>query len=161
MERAASGDTAVMQKHGQPMTIVLADDDPDDRALVGEALEEAGLPVDLRTVADGPELLEYLRGEGRYATADAPVPDLVLLDLNMPRMNGHEVLEAIRGDQRIRATPVIVLTTSARDDDVVRTYEVGGNSFITKPASFPGLVEVMRALDKYWFKVAETPAGRT
>lgn len=142
------------------MTIVLADDDPDDRALVGEALQEAGLPVDLRTVADGPELLEYLRREGRYAGKDAPEPDLVLLDLNMPRMNGHEVLEAIRGDERIKATPVIVLTTSSRDDDVVRSYEAGGNSFITKPSSFPGLVDVMLALDRYWFKLVEIPAGR-
>ena len=149
-----------MDTHGPPMTIVLADDDPDDRALVGEALEEAGLPVDLRTVADGPELLDYLRREGRYANEEAPVPDLVLLDLNMPRMNGHEVLKAIRGDNRIKATPVIVLSTSARDDDIVRAYESGGNSFITKPSSFPGLVEVMRALDKYWFKLVEIPAGR-
>jgi CheY-like chemotaxis protein len=160
MERAVMGDTATMGKQGQPMTIVLADDDPDDRALVGEALEEAGLPVDLRTVADGPELLEYLRREGRYAARDAPEPDLVLLDLNMPRMDGHEVLEAIRADERIKAIPVIVLTTSARDDDVVRAYEAGGNSFITKPSSFPGLVDVMRALDKYWFKLVEIPAGR-
>ena len=143
------------------MTIVLADDDSDDRALVREALEEAGLPVDLRTVADGLELLCYLRREGRYATEDAPVPDLVLLDLNMPRMSGHEALEAIRKDDRLRAIPVVVLSTSNRDDDVVRTYALGGNSFITKPSSFPGLVEVMRALDKYWFRLVEIPAGRS
>ena len=148
-----------MARQGQQMTIVLADDDPDDRALVGEALEEAGLNVDLRTVNDGPELLEYLRREGRYAGSDAPAADLVLLDLNMPRMSGHEVLEAMRADERLRATPVIVLSTSSRDDDVERSYAAGGNSFITKPASFPGLVDVMRALDKYWFKVAEIPAG--
>ncbi len=148
-----------MDTHGQPMTIVLADDDPDDRALVREALEEAGLPVDLRTVGDGPELLQYLRREGRYVNEEAPRPDLVLLDLNMPRMTGHEVLDAMRGDARLRAIPVIVLTTSSREDDVVRSYEAGGNSYITKPASFPGLVDVMRALDRYWFKVAEIPAG--
>ncbi len=148
-----------MDTHGQPMTIVLADDDPDDRALVREALEEAGLPVDLRTVGDGPELLQYLRREGRYVKEEAPRPDLVLLDLNMPRMTGHEVLDAMRGDARLRAIPVIVLTTSSREDDVVRSYEAGGNSYITKPASFPGLVDVMRALDRYWFKVAEIPAG--
>lgn len=149
-----------MVKHGQPVTIVLADDDPDDRALVGEALEEAGLPIDLRTVSDGLELLEYLRREGRYAQADAPEADLVLLDLNMPRMSGHEVLENMRADERLRAVPVVVLSTSTREDDIVRSYEAGGNSFITKPASFPGLVEVMRALDKYWFRLVEIPAGR-
>ena len=149
-----------MDTHGQLMTIVLADDDPDDRALVAEALDEAGLPVELRTVGDGIELLEYLRREGRYADADAPEADLVLLDLNMPRMTGHEVLEAMRADEHLRATPVIVLSTSSRDDDIVRSYEAGGNSFITKPASFPGLVEVMRALDKYWFQLVEIPAGR-
>jgi len=157
MEDAAIGDTSRM-KHGQPMTIVLADDDPDDRALVREALDETGLTVDLRTVGDGPELLQYLRREGRYIKEDAPKPDLILLDLNMPRMSGHEVLEELRADQRLRAIPVVVLTTSNRDDDVVRTYELGGNSFITKPSSFPGLVDVMRALDKYWFKISELPA---
>jgi two-component system response regulator len=140
------------------MTIVLADDDPDDRALVREALEEAGLHVDLRTVGDGTELLQYLRREGRFVKAEAPKPDLILLDLNMPRMSGHEVLEHLRADPRLKALPVVVLTTSNREDDVVRTYELGGNSFITKPSSFPGLVDVMRALDKYWFKVAELPA---
>ena len=158
MEGVRIGDTAVMASHGQPMTIVLADDDPDDRALVGEALEEAGLAVDLRTVNDGADLLDYLRREGSYA--DAPAPDLVLLDLNMPRMSGHEVLEAMRADDRLKAIPVIVLTTSSREDDVVRSYAAGGNSYITKPASFNCLVDVMRALDKYWFKVAEIPAGR-
>lgn len=149
-----------MDTQGQAMTIVLADDDPDDRALVREALEEAGLPVDLRTVNDGEELLEYLRGDGRYAAGEAPAPDLILLDLNMPRMSGHEVLDAMRADERLRAIPVIVLTTSSREDDVVRSYAAGGNSFITKPASFNCLVEVMRALDRYWFKVAEIPAAR-
>jgi two-component system response regulator len=160
MEAVAIGETAGMDSHGQPMTIVLADDDPDDRALVGEALAEAGLAVDLRTVNDGAELLEYLRREGGYAGADAPAPDLVLLDLNMPRMSGHEVLEAMREDERLKAIPVIVLTTSSREDDVVRSYAAGGNSYITKPSSFNCLVDVMRALDKYWFKVAEIPAGR-
>ena len=145
---------------GQRMTIVLADDDPDDRILVREALTEAELPTDLRTVNDGMELLEYLRREGRYATEEAPAPDLVLLDLNMPRMSGHEALEEIRRDPRLRTIPVVVLSTSSRDDDVVRTYALGGNSFITKPSSFPGLVEVMRALDKYWFRLVEIPASQ-
>lgn len=143
---------------GQAMTIVLADDDPDDRTLVSEALEEAGLTADLRCVGDGLELLCYLRREGQYAAGDAPAPDLVLLDLNMPRMSGHEALEEIRRDERLRAIPVVVLSTSNRDDDIIRTYALGGNSFITKPPSFPGLVEVMRALDKYWFRLVEIPA---
>jgi CheY-like chemotaxis protein len=140
------------------MRIVLADDDPDDQVLVREALGEAGLPTDLRTVGDGLELLEYLRAEGRHA--GAPPADLVLLDLNMPRMSGHEALEEIRKDPRLRAIPVVVLSTSSHDDDVLRTYALGGNSFITKPPSFPGLVEVMRALDRYWFRLVEIPAGR-
>ncbi len=140
------------------MRIVLADDDPDDQVLVREALAEAGLATELRTVSDGLELLEYLRGEGRHA--GAPPPDLVLLDLNMPRMSGHEALEAIRKDPGLCAIPVVVLSTSNQDDDVLRTYALGGNSFITKPPSFPGLVEVMRALDRYWFRLVEIPAGR-
>ena len=152
MEKRPLGDNAGMTDRAAHMTIVLADDDPDDQALVREALEEAGLPTELRSVADGLELLDYLRSQ--------PAPDLVLLDLNMPRMSGHEVLEEIRKDEKLRTIPVVVLSTSNRDDDVLRTYALGGNSFITKPPSFPGLVEVMRALDKYWFRLVEIPAGR-
>ena len=139
--------------------ILLADDDPDDQMLARDALREAGINADLHVVDDGLELLDYLRRRGKYVKAQAPRPDLILLDLNMPRMNGHEVLEEIKKDPRLETIPIVVLTTSQREEDVVRTYALGGNSFISKPPSFPGMVDVMAALDKYWFKVAELPAN--
>jgi two-component system response regulator len=135
------------------ITIALADDDPDDRVLVREALTEARVPHELVELGDGTELLAYLR-------SDEPLPHLVLLDLNMPRMDGREALQAIRRDDRLRAVPVIILTTSRDHEDVVRTYELGANSFITKPNTFPGLVDVMGALDRYWIKTVEMPANR-
>ena len=128
--------------------------------LARDALKEANVPVDLSVVSDGLELLDYLRRRGKYVKADAPRPDLILLDLNMPRMSGHEVLDEIRKDKRLRTIPIVVLSTSNRDEDITETYARGGNSFITKPPTFPGLVEVMSALDRYWFNVAEIPVQR-
>jgi CheY-like chemotaxis protein len=144
----------------RPITVLLADDDPDDQLLVREAIGEVSVPVDLRVVADGLELLDYLRRRGKYVKTDAPKPHIILLDLNMPRMSGHEALAEIKQDPKLQTIPVVVLTTSSRDEDVIRTYELGANSFITKPSSFPALVEVMNALDKYWFRTVEMPANR-
>jgi CheY-like chemotaxis protein len=140
------------------MTILLAEDDPDDQILVKEALAEVAIPIDLRIVGNGQELLDYLQHRGRYVKADSRRPDLILLDLNMPKMNGHEALAEIRSHPHLRTIPVVVLTTSRGQEDVDRTYELGANSFITKPSTFPGLVEVMAALDKYWFKLVEMPS---
>jgi len=141
-----------------PFTILMADDDEDDRLLARDALRQAPVPATLRFVGDGGELLEYLRRERRYAPpADAPAPSLVLLDLNMPRMNGIEALREIRGDPALRRIPVVVMTTSARREDVDRSYELGANSFITKPVSFQELVEVMRSLGRYWGGTVSLP----
>ncbi|HET7229655.1 MAG TPA: response regulator [Longimicrobium sp.] len=141
-----------------PLTIVMADDDEDDRLLARDALARAPVPATLRFVQDGGELLEYLRRERRYAPpADAPAPSLVLLDLNMPRMNGMEALREIRGDPALRRIPVVVMTTSSRREDVLRSYELGANSFITKPVTFSGLVEVMRTLGRYWGGTVSLP----
>ncbi len=140
------------------LTIVMADDDEDDRLLVRDALAQAPVPATLRFVEDGGELLEYLRRERRYAPpAEAPAPSLVLLDLNMPRMNGMEALREIRGDPALCRIPVVVMTTSSRREDVRRSYELGANSFITKPVTFSGLVEVMRALGHYWGGTVSLP----
>ena len=144
--------------HAAPLIILMADDDEDDRLLARDALREAPVPATLRFVQDGGELLEYLRRERRYAPpADAPPPSLVLLDLNMPRMSGIEVLREIRRDPALRRLPVVVMTTSRQREDVVKSYELGANSFITKPVSFSGLVEVMRTLGRYWGGTVSLP----
>jgi CheY-like chemotaxis protein len=150
-----------MSESGQPITILLADDDEDDRLMTRDALREARLHNDLHTVVDGVELLQYLRNEGAYAAPEsAPWPGLVLLDLNMPRMDGREALYEIKNDPRLRALPVVVLTTSKAEEDIVRTYELGVNSFISKPVTFFGLVEVMKAFSRYWLEIVDLPPHR-
>ena len=150
-----------MSEPGQPITILLADDDEDDRLMTRDALREARLHNDLHTVVDGVELLEYLRNEGAYAAPEsAPWPGLVLLDLNMPRMDGREALYEIKNDPRLRALPVVVLTTSKAEQDIVRTYDLGVNSFISKPVTFFGLVEVMKAFSRYWLEIVDLPPHR-
>lgn len=138
-----------------PFAIVMADDDKDDQLLAKDAFESAKLTNDLHTVDDGVELLAFLRREGKYA--DAPRPGLVLLDLNMPRMDGREALEQIKADPDLRRIPVVVLTTSKAEADLVRSYDLGAASFITKPVTFPGLVEVVRSLGRYWLEIVEIP----
>ncbi len=142
------------------VVILMADDDPDDCMLAEEALREARLINELRTVADGEELLEYLRGEGRYAApGSAPRPGLVLLDLNMPRKDGREALREIKSDPRLRRIPIVVLTTSRAEEDILRSYDLGVNSFCTKPVTFDGLVKLMRTMACYWFEIVELPPG--
>lgn len=147
-----------MSKSGRPITILLADDDADDRMMAGEALAESRLANDLRFVEDGEELMDYLYRRGRYSDPDsAPRPGLILLDLNMPRKDGREALTEIKGDPELRKIPVVVLTTSQAEEDIYRTYDLGVNSFITKPVMFESLVNVMRALGTYWFEIVELP----
>jgi CheY-like chemotaxis protein len=140
-----------------PITILLADDDPDDRMMARDALEESRLSNPLVTVEDGEELLEYLQAKGRYAGMVNNRPGIILLDLNMPRMDGREALAEIKRDPDLRRIPVIVLTTSKADEDIVRTYDLGVNSFITKPVTFEQLVDVMSGLGKYWLEIVELP----
>ncbi|MFQ6017923.1 MAG: response regulator [Kiloniellaceae bacterium] len=143
---------------GKPITLLFADDDADDRFLVKEALAESRLLNDLRFVTDGEELMDYLCHRGAYAEPDsAPRPGLILLDLNMPRKDGREALKEIKADPNLRRIPVVVLTTSKAEEDILRTYELGVNSFITKPVTFEGLVEIMKALSIYWFQIVELP----
>ncbi|MBV9928111.1 MAG: response regulator [Acidobacteria bacterium] len=147
-----------MNADARPITILIADDDADDRMMASEALEESRLANDLRFVEDGEELLDYLYHRGRFAAEDeSPRPGLILLDLNMPRMDGREALREIKSDPALRSIPVVVLTTSKAEEDIYRTYDLGVNSFITKPVQFEGLVEVMRTLGKYWFEIVELP----
>lgn len=141
--------------------ILLAEDDADDRLLTQDALAESQLVADLRFVENGTELLDYLFLRGKFAEpASAPRPQLILLDLNMPRMDGREVLEKIKADPALRRIPVVVLTTSRADTDIARIYELGANSFISKPVRFEALVNVMKALRLYWFETVELPGAK-
>ena len=145
-------------QHEKPITILLADDDEDDRMLGREALEESKLANDLHMVEDGEELLDYLYRRGRYSDpATSPRPGLILLDLNMPRKDGREALKEIKADPELRQIPVVVLTTSKAEEDIFLTYDLGVNSFITKPVSFEGLVNVMKSLAHYWFTIVKLP----
>lgn len=136
----------------------MAEDDPDDRLLARDALDEAALAGRLCFVEDGEELLDYLHRRGRFHDpATSPDPHVILLDLNMPRKDGREALQEIKSDPTLRRIPVVVLTTSTEQEDIARSYDLGVNSFVTKPASFEGLVETMRTLGKYWFEVVNLP----
>lgn len=147
-----------MSESGRAITIVLADDDEDDRLMTRDALRDARLHNDLRTVVDGIDLLDYLHHRGRWSDPEqSPRPDLILLDLNMPRMDGREALAEIKGDPGLRSIPVCVLTTSKAEEDVIRTYDLGVNSFITKPVTFLGLVEVMKVFTRYWLEIVDLP----
>lgn len=147
-----------MAKMNKMITILMADDDPDDRVLVQEAFKESKLRNHLFYVKDGEELLDYLEHRGKYATPiEAPRPDLILLDLNMPKKDGREALKEIKADPELRQIPVVVLTTSHIQEDIYHTYDLGGSSYITKPASFEALVEVIQSLSSYWGKTVQLP----
>ena len=143
------------------VTILLADDDPDDRAFTIDACRECRFANDIAAVADGEEVMESLRGTGAHsARTDRTNPALILLDLRMPRMDGFEVLKALKADSQLQSIPVVVLTTSQAEEDIVRSYALGVNSFITKPVTFDGLVQAVRTLGQYWFELVELPANR-
>ena len=143
-----------------PFTILMADDDEEDRELARDALQDARLANTMKFVVDGQDLLDYLRRKGPYKdAAKAPRPGIILLDLNMPRKDGREALAEIKADPELRRIPVVVLTTSKDEEDVFSTYDLGVNSFITKPVTFAGLVEVMQTWTRYWFEIVELPNG--
>ena len=141
------------------ITILLADDDEDDRVLTAGALKRSRLLNDIRFVVDGEDLIHYLHGEGKYADGGtpAPRPGLILLDLNMPKLDGREALAKIKGDPELRRIPIVVLTTSKAEEDIVRAYDLGVNSFISKPVSFEELATAMQTLAVYWFDLVELP----
>jgi len=140
----------------EALTILMADDDEDDRQSTEEAFREHHLANDFRTVGDGEELMEFLRRQGRYR--DAPRPGLILLDLNMPRKDGREALKEIKSDPALRQIPVVILTTSKAEEDILKTYDLGANSFITKPVGFDSLVQLVSTMTRYWFQLVELPA---
>jgi CheY-like chemotaxis protein len=147
-----------MNTSHDPIVILLADDDEDDRMLTADALRQSKLANDFRTVGDGEDLMNYLHHRGKHAPpATSPRPGLVLLDLNMPRKDGREALREMKADPALRSIPVVILTTSRTEADVEGTYDIGANSFITKPVTFEGLVDVLTKATEYWFQVVQLP----
>lgn len=147
-----------MNQRYKPKRILLADDDTDDCLLIEDAFKECELVNDFHVVHDGEELLDYLLRRDKYVDpSTSPRPELILLDLNMPRMDGREALKQIRKDSKLRRIPVIVLTTSQAEEDILQSYDAGANSFISKPGSYEGLVEAMQTLSTFWFQIVKLP----
>jgi CheY-like chemotaxis protein len=140
------------------LNIMIAENDEDDRTLVRFAFAECKLSNTIHFVEDGEQLLDYLHHRGSYANSiDLIRPDLILLDLGLPRVNGHEALKEIKSDPKLRSIPVVIFTTSRSTKDINSTYSMGANSFIVKPVSFDGLIEVMNGLAAYWSEITELP----
>ena len=147
-----------MKNMTKPITILMADDDPDDRLLAKEAFEESRLKNDLYFVEDGVELLDYLFRRNKFSDAgSSPKPGLILLDLNMPRKDGREALEEIKSDACFRRIPIVVLTTSNAEEDIIRSYELGVSAYIRKPVTFEGLTSVIRSTGKFFIEIVELP----
>jgi len=139
----------------KPVEVLLAEDNPGDVMLTKKALEQGKLANNLHVVTDGVEALEYLRQDGEYA--DEPRPDLVLLDLNMPRKDGQDVLEELQDDPELGRIPVVVLTSSESEEDIARSYELNANAYLTKPVDFEGFIETVNRMENFWFKIVKLP----
>ncbi|GAB6859964.1 response regulator [Haloplanus litoreus] len=139
----------------EPVEILLAEDNPGDVKLTRKALEKGRLANNLHVVNDGVETLQFLRGEGPYR--ETPRPDLVLLDLNMPRKDGREVLEEVKESEDLKRIPVVVLTSSEAEEDVIKSYERHANAYLTKPVDFDGFIEVVGTLEEFWLQVVKLP----
>jgi len=147
-----------MNKPLKPITILMADDDADDRQMTREAFEESRLANDLRFVENGVQLMDYLLRRNNFQSPESsPRPGLILLDLNMPKMDGREALQQIKSDPRLKNIRVVVMTTSKAEEDIVRTYDLGASSYVTKPVTFAALVDVIRTMGKYWLEIVELP----
>jgi CheY-like chemotaxis protein len=144
----------------KPITILMADDDPDDRQMTREAFEESRLANDLRFVEDGAELMDYLCRRNQYTDPDSsPRPGLILLDLNMPKKDGRQALSEIKANPSLRNIRVVVMTTSKAEEDILRTYDLGASSYVTKPVTFAALVDVITTMGRYWLEIVELPNG--
>ena len=144
----------------KPITILMADDDADDRQMTREAFEQVRVANDLRFVENGAELMDYLHRRNKFQNpALSPPPGLILLDLNMPLKDGREALREIKADPRWKNIRIVVMTTSTAEEDVCRSYQLGAESFITKPVTFTALVDVIQAMGRYWLEIVELPRG--
>lgn len=142
----------------RPVVVLMADDDEDDLILTRDAFIENKLASQLMFVRNGEELMDYLHHKGDYSAENAPTPNLILLDLNMPRMDGREALVGIKSNPRLKLIPIVVLTTSKAEEDVLKSYELGVNSFITKPVSFDEMLKITKTIGTYWFDIVKLPA---
>jgi CheY-like chemotaxis protein len=150
-----------MEKGRKSVVILVADDDPDDCLLIKEAFTRGLLINGLRFVEDGEDLMDYLLRRGKYKDPfSSPRPGIILLDLNMPRKDGREALREIKSDPDLKSIPVVILTTSKNEEDILQSYDLGANSFITKPVTFQGLVDAVKSLGKYWLEIVELPSER-
>ena len=146
------------QLGGKPAVILLAEDDPGDQELTRRALEQSRIRNELHIVEDGEEALNYLQRRGEYEDPESsPKPDLMLLDLNMPKMDGKQLLEQMRADPNLRRIPVVALTTSKQENDIIRTYDLGANSYIVKPVDMDQFVNAIKVLKDYWFQIVVLP----
>ena len=154
------GETSMSaQLEGRPIEILLVEDNPGDARLAKEALKEATVCNNLNLVEDGMEAMAYLRHEGKYA--DKPRPDLILLDLNLPKKNGHEVLAEIKADEDLKRIPVVILTVSQDERDILETYENHANCYITKPVDLAQFMEVVKAIEDFWLTIVKLPPDGT
>jgi CheY-like chemotaxis protein len=147
-----------MIRSGQPIRILVADDDADDRLMIKDAFEESKLANPVDFVEDGVQLMQYLKREGEYRhLVNHPYPGFILLDLNMPRKDGRTALKEIKESPELHRIPIIILTTSKAEEDIIKTYNLGVNSFICKPVSFDGLVEIVKTVGHYWIEIVALP----
>jgi two-component system response regulator len=161
LQQQSEGEDSLVNRKGRPGTVLMADDDPDDCLFVKEAFTETRMAKNFHCVEDGQELLEYLRRWGKYADPSLfPYPDLILLDLNMPRKDGRETLTEIKADPDFRTIPIVILTTSRDEKDIAGSYELGASSFITKPAQFEGFMDFAKTVGKYWFELVNLPVRK-
>ena len=144
-----------VERDARPIEILLVEDDPGDTLITAEALEHSKVINNLTTVTNGEEAVAFLRREGEYANGSRP--DLILLDLNLPRRDGREVLAEIKADPDLRRIPVVVLTTSSAEEDVLRSYDLHANAYVTKPVDFERFVDVVRQIDEFYFTVVRLP----
>jgi len=140
-----------LQQGAPPVEILLVEDNPGDHRLTQEALREGKVYNNLHWVQDGVEALDFLKRRGKHA--DAPRPDIILLDLNLPKMDGREVLSEIKGDEELRTIPVVVLTTSKAEEDVLRSYDLHANCYVTKPVDLDKFIVVVQSIDRFWLTV--------
>jgi len=144
-----------MSERGDPVEILLVEDNPGDVRLTKEALREGKVYNNLHWAKDGVEALEFLRRQGKHAKA--PRPDIILLDLNLPKKDGREVLEIIKGDDTLKNIPVVVLTTSKAEEDVLRSYDLHANCYVTKPVDLEKFITVVQSIDRFWLTIATLP----
>jgi CheY-like chemotaxis protein len=149
--------TAPPPPNSKSIDVLLVEDDPGDTLMIREAFEDNKVRNRLTCVTDGVQALELLRREGSHA--GAPRPDLILLDLNLPRKDGREVLAEIKADEDLRTIPVVILTTSQAEEDVLRSYELHANAYVTKPVDFERFIEVVRQIDNFFVTVVKLPNG--